>query len=139
MSLDNQRVVIETHFGTQFAISYPSTPVEYEGTDFDEPTSGVWVKLRIITGDSQQANLGINNIVERFSGFIQCEIVTPKGDGLKLPNEIKETIGRIFSRQQLSSVNGDITFKTPSDMGHVQEEEKLVSIVRVSFIRNTRY
>lgn len=141
MSYDNQRTVIETRFIAQFVPQFTTIPVEYgSNADFDEPDNGIWVRLTINNGDSGQANLGINNVTERYLGFVQCDIIVPKASGEKLQNELEQAIGRIYARTQLSTTDGSMTFKTPQTMGPpVQMEEKSVLVVRIPFFRDQNY
>lgn len=141
MSYDNQRTVIETRFQSQFESQYPTIPVEYgSNADFDEPNNSTWVRLTINNGDSNQANLGIANVTERHLGFVQCDILVPKGSGEKLQNELEQAVGRIYSRTQLSTTGGSMTFKTPQTMGTpTQVEENSVMVVRIPFYRDQNY
>ena len=141
MAYDNQREVVETRFRAQFEPAYPTIPVVYgSNRDSDEPDTGIWVRLIINNGDSGQANLGVNNVTERYLGFIQCDIVVPKGSGDKLQNDLKTFIGRIYSRVQLTTTDGSMTCKTPQSTGiPVQMEEKSVAVVRIPFYRDQNY
>ena len=141
MSYDNQRTVIETRFQAQFVPQYPAIPVEYgKNSDFDEPADSTWVRLTINNGDSSQANLGVVDVTERYLGFVQCDIIVPKGSGEKLQNELEQVVGRIYARTQLSTTDGSMTFKTPQTMGSpTQIEEKSIMVVRIPFYRDQNY
>lgn len=102
MSFDTERSDIESRFKTAWA---STTPVCYGNVAFDTKGKAEWVRLSIISGDSEEASVGTpSQPFHRYRGMIVIGIFTELNKGEARGRALAELAGNIFKSQKFSNI-----------------------------------
>ena len=89
--------------------------VHYDNAPYDKPDSARWVRLKIVTDASNQADFGASTKRFRIPGSMLVEIFAPIEQGNKEVLELGDFIANVFrSIDILTASSESVTFKTPS-------------------------
>ena len=137
-ALDEVRqAIIQKLVSSGFATTFPDVMVQLPNQSFNVPTDKTYVKLTIIHGDSQQAQLSNTRQVDRYVGLLQFDVVTPLDVGTKKQNDVTDALGKIFRRSEIqTNTAGTLIFKTPNLLTVGQERGAERVVIRIPFRRD---
>jgi hypothetical protein len=135
MSLEAQRVWVETLFKNQIGAQYPAVPIKFENAHFIQPETP-WVALFILDGSAFQTELGVQT-VDRHTGLVHVDVLVPQHTGTSRANTIAEFVGNVFRRQTATMSDGAVVrFRVPS-MTKLGEQSGFYRLVcRIPYIRD---
>lgn len=137
-SLDQVRqAVVQKIYSSGFFAQFPDVKLQLPNQAFAVPESLAYVKLSIVHGDSDPAQIGKTVEIDRSVGFIQFDVVIPLDVGTKNQNDIADYLGKVFRRLQLPTTSaGTLNFRTPNLLTSGQERGADKLILRIPFRRD---
>lgn len=101
-------------FEQRLASNFTDAPVAYPGVPFSQPSSGSWVKLALLPGQSKRISLGSNAIFREHSLCLMM-IFTQSNQGSDPGRIIADTLAPIFHEAIFSfGASGVIRCQVPS-------------------------
>ena len=94
MSLESLRVWGESKIQTLMNTNYPSMPVHFDNTPFNQPDTA-WCAFSLLDGHSMLINIGTKKI-DRHLGIIQFDCLVPQNTGTVLAHTVVELVGQAF-------------------------------------------
>lgn len=73
-----------------------TTPVDWPNVEFDVPTSGSWVRFRILDGASRQTTIGGSTNNHRHLGVLVISVFSELGKGDATSLSLVDTVAGIF-------------------------------------------
>jgi len=103
---DPIRALIETEFNTTWSSVGGGVPIAWGEVPFNQPASGIWVRVTINFGQGFQASLG-STPLEKQPGVCMVGVFVPKSGGTKPANDLADKAGEALRYKQLT--NGTVT------------------------------
>ena len=81
----------------RFRSNWLSTPIAWPNADFDEPESDAWVRLNIVTAQSEQTTTGaVGSRDFRHVGMVVVQVFVPKNTGDGYAKELADSACAVF-------------------------------------------
>lgn len=93
MGYEQQRIDIESRFNSAWGVT---TPIAWQNVGFTPPTSGSWVRLSILNGDSNQISVGSTAGLYRNAGVISISVFTEANQGTKAGLTLADQAAAVF-------------------------------------------
>lgn len=123
-----------------FTTTFPDVPIEFPNKPFETPDNKTYIKVSIIHGDSDQAQLAKTREIDRHVGILQFDVISPAESGTKKQNDVADFLGKIYRRQNLPTLNaGTIVFRTPNHLVVGMERGAERMVVRIPFRRDEEF
>lgn len=112
MSFQDTRRAIESRFANNWTAT-TTDRIKYENVPFEQPTSGTWVALTILTGAAGIAGISTTPL-NRYAGLIQVDIFAAEKTGSDASWALADSVSTIFRHKQFSAgSSGTITSRVP--------------------------
>jgi hypothetical protein len=137
-ALDEVRQAITQKLATSgFTTTFPDVPIQFPNQPFETPDNKTYIKISIIHGDSDQAQLAKTREIDRHVGILQFDVITPLDSGTMKQNNVSDFLGKIYRRQSIPTLNaGTLIFRTPSHLVVGMERGADRVVVRIPFRRD---
>ena len=94
MSFQDARRAIESRFADNWTAT-TADRIKWENTPFEQPNSGTWVALTIMTGDAAIAGIATTPL-NRYVAIIQIDIYAAENTGTDASWALVDSISTIF-------------------------------------------